>query len=409
MKITKTIFFLFSFFGITTFSFGQVSIYSATASPINISETDWKIQIVMSSIALGDIANVAVIDGKTGNNIQKGQLIFTPSGVPAATGFKIPSISLNRNTTYTLIISVNKKKPTEEFEKTVSSTSELLLNAPIVPAQLPKTPLKTDKASSKDDSDVYIAFETLGAKKQKSFYSTDIKIEPRFGPGKWDYVPFFHLNTSTNPEADPDKMDIGFKMVRSFKIAKEDKDNKWNLKISGFKFEAGGKVESERDFDNTNLLFESNAKFLVSPIPLGEKVLLSPKLFLGTEVGKNTKSPLNAAEGNGIARLLGGTDLLLNISIEKALLQNITWENSYRRRWLLTKELGFEANEDDNLTLVKFGKSPRDHITSKLSFGISDFFNPFIEYEWGEVPPSYKLINHSFKFGIAYKFRLNTK
>ena len=37
------------------------------------------------------------------------------------------------------------------------------------------------------------------------------------------------------------------------------------------KFTIGGKIESERDFDNTNLLMESNAKFLVSPIPLEKK------------------------------------------------------------------------------------------------------------------------------------------
>ncbi len=412
MKITAHIFyFLLLVIGLNSVALGQVTIFSATASPLDAAETNWQIQVITSSVALTDVANTTLIDAKTGTNANTGQVIYTPSGVPTITGLKIPSIKLSRDSTYILIISVNKRKATGEFEKVVSTTAEIQIPAPAAAVLPPpeKLPLKIVKSGDKDNSDVYIAFEALGAKRQKTFYATDIKVEPRFGPGKWDYIPFFHLNTSTNPEADPDKMDIGFKMARIFKIAKEDTDDKWNLKFTSMKFTIGGKIESERDFDNTNLLLESNAKFLVSPIPIGKKVLLSPKLLIGTEVGKNLKSPLDSAEGNGIARILGGADLLLNISVEKSFLQELTWENSYRRRLLLTNELGFKAEENDSLSLVKFGKSPRDHFTSRLSFGINDFFIPFIEYEWGEVPPSYKYVNHSFKFGVAYKFSLTTK
>ncbi|MET0753013.1 MAG: hypothetical protein ABWZ66_06555 [Pyrinomonadaceae bacterium] len=87
-------------------------------------------------------------------------------------------------------------------------------------------------------------------------------------------------------------------------------------------------------------------------------------------------------------------------------MQGIVWENSYIRRWLLTDELGYETNDDDELVLTRFGKSPRDYVQSKVEFTINKFLNPYISYEWGVIPPSYKLVDHRFRVGFVYKFKL---
>jgi len=73
----------------------------------------------------------------------------------------------------------------------------------------------------------------------------------------------------------------------------------------------------------------------------------------------------------------------------------------------MKRELGFEVNDDKTLSLTQFGRTPRDWIEAKIDFGINKFFAPYIGYEWGQVPPSYKLIDHRVKIGLSYKFSLS--
>ena len=257
------------------------------------------------------------------------------------------------------------------------------------------------EAKSVDASDIYLSGEVNGAHGEKTRYSTQIKLQKPFlfdqNRLAWRHRPFFKLNASTDPDADPDKMEMGWAVdyVANFGV-----------------FANAIKLESERDFDNTNLIYDTRFTLLPRAFPRGAdkrvKVFLNP--FVGGEFGKNLKSPLKAAEGDGIARLLGGVDVRLGFFLkEDSDEPEINWTTTYERRWLLTDELRFKTDKDDNLVLVSFGRSPRDYVSSKVSYKVSKFFETFLEYEWGQVPPSYKLVDHRFRLGFAHKFKFGVK
>jgi hypothetical protein len=272
------------------------------------------------------------------------------------------------------------------------------------PAKAPVNKVTISKADSIDDADVYVDGDLNGAFKKKTRYATNISLRTTTKSGSWRYGPFFKLSASTDPDADPDSMQFGL----HFRY----------LLSAPFNWENEAKVESERDFDNTNLIFSSRIRYVPAGYKLGEisqangkkaPVQIFFRPYLGTEMGKNLNSPLPAAEGDGVARIVAGADLRLNIPLNREKKREIDWNNSYTRRWLLTDELGFEADDDGNLQLVRFGKSPRDYFNSNFTLGLSKFLGTFIEYEWGQTPPSYKLVNHRFRVGFVYKFKFGVE
>ncbi len=253
------------------------------------------------------------------------------------------------------------------------------------------------KAKSADDADVYLSGELNGAHKRKTSFTTEIKLQ-RYSPisANWRHTPFFTLNASTDPDADPDKMELGW----AFRYV-----------ANSAYFDHKVKLESERDFGNTNLIYDTRFTFLPTPRPKGKRSFkIFPDPFIGGEFGKNLRSPLKAAEGDGIARLLIGADVRLAFWVKKDSDEpDINWTTSFVRRWLLTDELSFEADKDGKLQLRRFGTNPRDYVSSKVSYKLSKFLNVFVEYEWGQVPPSYKLVDHRFRLGLAYKYKFGVK
>jgi hypothetical protein len=259
-----------------------------------------------------------------------------------------------------------------------------------------------DEANDAEDADVYVSGEVNGANKRQSGFTTEIKLQ-RYKPvsASWRYTPYFKLNASTDPDADPDKMESGLRfryIMGQF------------AGIPGAYYDNDIKLESERDFGNTNVIYDTRFTFLPAAWPKGAtnyKVFLNP--FIGAELGKNLRSPLKAAEGDGIARALAGADLRVVFFLKGEDAPDINWTTSYTRRWLLTDELGFKTDDNGDLILNRFGKSPRDYVLSKFSYRISKFFDVFTAYEWGQVPPSYKLVDHRFRLGFAYKFKFAVK
>ncbi|HYX29469.1 MAG TPA: hypothetical protein VE863_12965 [Pyrinomonadaceae bacterium] len=293
----------------------------------------------------------------------------------------------NRKLHYQLWVRLANKEADKED---LSLNDAVVLLDEKVPLDAPKQ----DKAKAKkvDDADVYISGELNGAHKNKTRYSTELKYQHFRTWGSWQQTPFFHLNASTDPDADPDKMEIGWTLRR--------------ISNAGY-FDNKPKLESERDFDNTNFIYDVRFTFLPHAMPKGKgnvKFFLNP--FLGGEFGKNLRSPLKAAQGDGIARLLAGGDLRVAFWLHKDSDQpEINWMTSYVRRWLLSDELSFKTDKDGNLQLRQFGKSPRDYVSSKVAYSVSKFFDVFLEYEWGQEPPSYKFIDHRFRVGFAYKYK----
>ena len=206
----------------------------------------------------------------------------------------------------------------------------------------------------------------------------------------------FDLKASGDPEADPDSMNFGAE---------------WEMELTRARFKGPinylfnyiyPKIESERDFGNTNLLLENRLKIgLKRPVKKPWAPVLSP--FIGQELGKNLRSPLPEAEGNFLFRVKAGT--LFNLYFEPGLkhLQTIELDAEYTRRWPLRRELSFEEDEDKKLKLVEFGKRPRDYVRANLNFLFKDSFGATIGYEYGELPPSFKLVDHKLKIGLVFK------
>lgn len=413
MTIRKRIFpfVIFALLIVPVAVFSQLKIFSIDAIPKNSSELEWEIVILMSSTPRDDVTNVTVLDAISGDRIHISDIIYVASTAPGKVdGFRIPTLRLKRGTNYVVVVTVVFRKPNGQFDKveTISTPVSIpaTVPAPVPPPSPPVTILKPIKSKEKKDSDIYIAGEFVTGRGSKPAYSIDIKIEPRFGPGKWDYSPFFNLNASTSQGADPDSMNFGFKVARSYPF--EYKTEKWRPRITSLYFSTAGKFEAERDFDNVNLTFNPILDFIVSTIPIGRKTTLTFTPFIGAELGKNLKSPLVEAEGGGVARFLGGSRVLLDIPIERGI-NNITFSAQYTRRWLLARELRYKTADDDTLVLVEFGKRPREYFESKVDVGINKFFSPYIGYDFGELPPSFKYVNHRIRIGFLYKFRFSNK
>jgi hypothetical protein len=280
----------------------------------------------------------------------------------------------------------------------VNSKGSVVLNTVPVVLYDVKKAVKSNsevEADSDEDANYYISGNITGAHKKKTAFTTKIKLQPvqqYYYHGSLRFTPvYFKLNASTAADADPDSMEIGLSFRNIFGG------------FAGFQggyFDNSVKIESEKDFDNTNFVYDSRFTFL--PAGIGEKnvkLLVNP--FVGAEMGKNLKSPLPAAEGDGIARVLGGVNLRVAFLREGKPWAN--WTTSYTRRWLMSNELGYDTDDNDNLVLVQYGKAPRDYFESKFSFKAFGLANAFIAYDWGQVPPSYKKIDHRFRLGLEFR------
>jgi hypothetical protein len=405
-------------FSFSSSVYGQFTLYTAVAQSMDGLASRWKISTTNSRIARADILNVTVVDLASGDQVKYSDLIAYDHGAqdtstvatsPQMTGFYLTDLAMEKSGKYLLIMTV-KVKDKDGNVTGFSTTHEVKLDEASIrsadsepPKSPPNSVLKVVKSGPKDKSDFYFAGEIVRTSGTKATYSADIKIEPKFGRGKWTYSPFFNLLANTDAEADPDSMNLGFKATRSFPFHGR------AISATGFRsiyLSLGGKIEAERDFDNANAIFDPRVTFRATPIAFHDKAILYLKPFIGTELGKNLKSPLAEAEHKPIARGLAGLDLIFDFPIEKPI-DDIVISGSWTRRWLMKRELGFEVNDDKTLSLTQFGRTPRDWIEAKIDFGINKFFAPYIGYEWGQVPPSYKLIDHRVKIGLSYKFSLS--
>jgi hypothetical protein len=380
------------------------AISSAFATPPDIADARWTIKASFSPApAREKIKRVFIV------RLEDAKMITLQSFNPSSVASNIyvgkssePLKTVNNPTTGKLEL---VKHQLNVFVENAAGDEMLSLSAKIElldPDHELDQPKKV-KASDADGSDVYLSGELNKAKDKDTTFTTTIKLQ-RYKPIKpsWRFTPFFKLNASTDPNADPDTMEIGMKT--RYVIGKF-------AGIPGALFDNEVKLESERDFDNTNFIYDTRLTFLPAAFPKGAeskgKVFFSP--YIGAEVGKNMKSPLQAAEGDGIARLLVGADLRFAFFLKTEDEPDIDWITSYTRRWLLTDELGFETDKNNVLQLLRFGTSPRDYVLSKFSYKLTKFLDVFAAYEWGQLPPSYKFVDHRFQFGFAYKYKFAIK
>jgi hypothetical protein len=282
------------------------------------------------------------------------------------------------------------------------------------PNEPPKPTWGLKTSTTRNDSDVYVAYDVTSVRHKPTTGTGDVKVSIPFYQNFWKrtsrFSPFVDIKASSNAEADADSLKFGVEWYLPL-ISNENPESKAPFRIVSWV--NTGKIEAPKNFDNINALWESRFVFpsrQLIPNHLGKylKVYIDP--FAGMEIGRNLKSPLEEAEGNKIARLIYGADLIAQIPIENVnLLKGFDFEASYIRRHPLTRELSFKNQENAPPLLLGFGKGPKDYVNSKLTVKVSDFFGPYIGFEWGKQPPNYNLVDHKWTFGLLFKSKVRIK
>ena len=294
-------------------------------------------------------------------------------------------------------------------EKAVPSTGET--TAPPKPIEIkPAWSLKSSK--NRDDSDIFASYQVTSARHRATTGTGDVKISFPFFKNFWERtsklsVTPIDLKASSDAGADAD----------SLKISGE-----WFLPVyvhdnpdSTFPFTAvdwinTGKIEAPKNFNNINAIWESRWLFPSAQIGNGKRFRVFIDPFVGHELGKNLRSPLDEADGKAIARLYVGANLSVQVPIKNEdLLKGLEFTSSYIRRWPLKRELTVKENDDGTANLLTFGKGPKEYTDSKFIVKINDYFGPFVGYEWGSIPPVYKFVDHKWTFGVLFKSKIKVK
>lgn len=255
----------------------------------------------------------------------------------------------------------------------------------------------TAKAKNRDESELFVSGELIAAKGKKPEYSADVKYEREFAlrTTPLRFAPFFDLKISNSPRA-ADALRTGLKF-----IAYPQKKLKWT---------GSAEVESDRKFRVTNFISSHEFKYIFEPVPYPKvgtpKSNLFFRPFIGSEFGVNLKSAV-ARDERTIARLKAGATLVYKIfePFGDLGVKSLSWESKFEERWFLTKEQAYDTNSSGNLILRDFGRKPRAYFSSVLLFKLNDRFGPSISYEWGELPPLFKKVEHRTKLGFTYSFK----
>jgi hypothetical protein len=282
----------------------------------------------------------------------------------------------------------------------------------INPNAKPKAAWALSASKSRDDSDIYVSYELVRARGVATTGTADLKVAIPFTKNFWNrrstFSPLVDVKASSDAGADPDSLKFAFEWFFPLHVG-ENLEAKFPY--TSVDLINSGKIEAPKNFNNINALWESRWLFPSAQIPGSGKpfrMFLDP--FVGSEIGKNLRSPLKAAEGKGIARLMTGANLTVQVPIKNEnALKQLEFTVSYIRRWPLKREISFDKDDKGNFTLVTFGKGPKDYLDSKFTVKVNDFFGPYIGYEWGRQPPDYKLVDHKWTFGLLFKSKLKAK
>jgi hypothetical protein len=267
-------------------------------------------------------------------------------------------------------------------------------------------------SKNRDDSDIYASYELTTARDKATTGTGDVKVAIPFFSNFWGrtskFSPLADIKASSDEKADPDSLKFALEWFLPVYV-RDNPDERFPYTavdwINSFK------VEAPKNFDNVNALWESRWLFPSSKFPwIGDRYHVFLDFFGGHELGKNIISPLKAAEGKALFRLMLGANLTIAIPFkENFLLKGVDFNASYIRRMPLKRELSFDKDKDGNLTLVTFGTAPKDYVDSKLTLKVNDFFGPYLGFEWGRLPPNYSLVDHKWTFGILFKSKVKVK
>ena len=163
-------------------------------------------------------------------------------------------------------LTFNGCKPRAVSEGVFAVKKKSAVVAPGVPA--PRAGKKSDtnffkKSPSKgrDDSNVYLSGQIEGANRGRPQFSADIKLESPFDTAGFfqELGPYFNLKASTAKAADANSMSFGLKLRHAFPFKIKTIPGTTRIApdqplLSGIVWEITPGFESDRRFDNVNLL-----------------------------------------------------------------------------------------------------------------------------------------------------------
>ena len=270
-----------------------------------------------------------------------------------------------------------------------------------------KDSLSFTAADGREDANIYLSGEYSGASGEGFNGSVDVKVEfpiRKVLKNRTHYFnPFFELKASNGAKADPDSMNFGLNW--EWPVWRYRKDN-LHFPIRRIIWRNAPKIESERDFGNSNFIWETRFRFM-SRTYESKRTTFYFRPFVGHELGANINSPVQEAEHKFLYRLMTGTTLNLVFPIQSAGLHDVSFEGSYIRRWPLRSELSFEDDDDGNPQPLSIGKGPRDYVTTKLNVDFTKAFGLSVSYEYGSLPPTFKLVDHKTTIGLTYKIKID--
>ena len=268
----------------------------------------------------------------------------------------------------------------------------------------PLSPGEWGGAEGKDDANVYLATQINAAIDADPNYSIDAKLEIPFRPfpiGKRIQKSglTFSIQISGAPKADPDSMKFGtYWRTFVWDCGPRCGTRMWFRRLQ---WRNAFQSESNKDFSNTNVVWPTTMRLISKT--WGSSTEFGIRPYIGNELGLNINSPLPELENRMVDRPLVGLNTLLLVPTELGVLKSLSWETLYERRWPLRNELVLEENDDGSLKSTDFGTTPRDYVRNSVTAGFGPYFGLTFSYEYGQLPPSFKLIDHAFKVEVTFK------
>ncbi|HEY7352817.1 MAG TPA: hypothetical protein VH596_08620 [Terriglobales bacterium] len=259
-------------------------------------------------------------------------------------------------------------------------------------------------AKGKDDSNVYIATQINTAIDADPSYGIDAKLDVpfrRFMTGRriQNTGLTFSTQISDAPEADPDSMEFGaYWRTFIWDCGSRCGTGVWFRRLQ---WRNTLQSESNKDFSNTNIIWPTALRLISKTWGSSSEFGIRP--YIGNEFGFNLNSPVPELQNRLIDRPLIGLNALLLVPTDIGILKSLNWETLYEGRWPLRNELALQENGDGALKFMDFGTAPRDYVNSSLTAGFGTYFGLTFSYEYGQLPPSFKLVDNAFRVEITFK------
>ena len=266
----------------------------------------------------------------------------------------------------------------------------------------PKTGAGADftKAKGKEDADIYFSGLAAGARGSKPLYSFESKVGYLFSLGRKGAIgPRAEVNAASESNIDPDSIKAAVSYEKAFVFGP--------ARGLILRSDALG-VEFDKENRNRNLMTELNGTLVLPPARLNDNTFAAIDFMTGFEGGHNYRHTLDEDNGlGGLWRWKFGINVYFVALKPPRVFKRIDFNAGYNVRLLHTAEPFTETIGGEEMT--RLTKKPRHHVSSNLDFMFSDALGISLKYQYGSLPPAFKLVNHSASVGLTFKLKQANK